>query len=219
MGHIRPEKLRLSEKKATMMSSERPAFIKRMATEVRTTPLQVAFAGLSAMVGSLSLYVAWRTGGPSFAAPSVAVSASEAVNGYLVSFAALATISATAALLARMTRRISWIASYFGSVIYASAASFLITLVIRTQGVRFGAPSDQPSATLWVVLWAIVVTFAAFNGQRLLRDIIDYESKPSRPGDQPNTTVGEIAFSVAIVAGFWIYFVKLGSTALASGLI
>lgn len=203
------------------MSTEQspPALIKRLATEVRATPLQVIFGGVSAIVGSLSLYAAWRTGGPGFAAPSNPVSPSGAVSGYLVSFAALAAISATAALIARLTRHFSWIASYFGSVIYASAANFFITLVIRTQGVRFGAPSDQPAATLWIILATVVITFAAFNGQRLFKDILEYELKTTTSDEKSKVTVGEVAFSVAVVAGLWIFLVKTGSTALSSGLV
>ena len=48
-------------------------------------------------------------------------------------------IAATAAFLSRIIRLASWLAGYFASILIAVAAHFLITLVVRTQSVRFGA--------------------------------------------------------------------------------
>ncbi len=201
------------------MVAEPSTWAARALTEARKSPLQVMFGCISAIAGALSLYVAWRTGGPSFAEPTATSAATTPTNGYLVAFSAMIALSATAALLARLTRLSSWIAAYFGSVVYASAAAFLITLVIRTQGVRFGVKTDQPSATLWIVYATIFAVFATFNGERLVRDIVAFEQQSVTRVEGKGPTVGDIGFSVAVVTFVWALSVRVGTDALCSGLL
>lgn len=201
------------------MSSKPPSLAERVVGELRATPLQVCFAAISATVSTMALYVAWRTGGSSFAAPTAPLQFSKSTNGYLVSFSALLAISTTAALIAWFTRKFSWVATYFGSMVYASAANFLITLIVRTQGVRFGSPTNQPGDTLWVIHAAVVITFAAVNGEQMLKDVTSYEQRTMTQVEVKKTTVGDIAFSVGVVVLLWVLFVRSGSYALSSGLL
>ena len=199
--------------------TQTPTLRTRIAKEVGQTPLQVLFGGVSATVGLLALYVAWRTGGSGSAAPTYAVKSSDAVSGYLVSFAALIAISTTAALIGRLTRQASWISTYFASMLYACTADFLITLVIRTQGVRFGVHADQPAATSWLVYAALLIVFASVNGQELVKDVLEYEQRSSTREKGQGVTVGDVAFSVGFVTLIWAVFVRLGSNGLSGGLL
>jgi hypothetical protein len=188
----------------------------RVKAELAGSPLQVLFGGGSFLVSAASLWVAVRTGGPSFAPPpSVATGIAPTASNYLVCVSAMLAIAATAASLSRITRLASWLAGYFASILIAVAAHFLITLVVRTQGVRFGAAADQPDATLWAVLCCVGAVFAAVNGQRYFNDVVGFLT--TSRGDE--ATNGELATIALVVAGIWFGAVRYGTITFAAGLL
>jgi hypothetical protein len=188
----------------------------RVKAELAGSPLQVLFGGGSFLVSAASLWVAVRTGGPSFATPpNAAMGITPTASNYLVCVSAMLAIAATAASLSRIIRLASWFAGYFASILIAVAAHFLITLVFRTQGVRFGAAADQPGATLWAILCCVGAVFAAVNGQRYFEDIVRFMAA-SRGEEATN---GELATIALLVAGIWLGAVRYGTITFATELL
>ncbi|WP_375381515.1 hypothetical protein [uncultured Sphingomonas sp.] len=111
-------------------------------------------------------------------------------------------------------RRLSWLTGFVASAVLAALCDLLSMLVTRTQGVRFGEPTDQPSATGQLIFWGVVSLFAIFNGAEFFHDVVAFEARRDK-----DSKVGDVALVFVIVIAVWLALVWNGSKLLTAGLL